>query len=250
MTTIDSHQHVSAQPQPDLCPYCGEASETLRPGEAAVGGVAGTPRCRACLAFLDPLSKQVTQGHMGPWYIRDVTRPFYPGIAWEVMVVLIARGEVTAETVLRGPGSGQFWARASRIQGVANLLGTCHACGAEASRSDTNCHACGVSFLIGHDRDRLGLPGCRPSQRISAFASDEELRSGAPAPRAPAPSAAGLAPLPPRPASEGGLTALEITLGHEVATEKRRSLFLLMIVAALLVAIMVLAAWALLLRRG
>lgn len=230
----------------DLCPYCGEFSE--RPADVH-GQPVGTPRCRACLAFLDPLSKQVTQGHMGPWSIRDTTRPFYPGVGFEVLAMLIARGEVTKETVIRGPGTGQFWMHAGRTPGVAHLLGACHACGAQSLKGETRCGVCAVAFPTFPERDRLGLPGAHTPKRISAFASDEELRASPAGQRA-----MGVAPTPmaptliaaPRPQRDASLSPLELSLGVEVATERKKTLWLMVVIALLVVVNLAIAAWAIL----
>lgn len=229
----------------DLCPFCGEPND-LAPGPGSADA-AGTPRCRACLAFLDPLSRQVTHSHMGPWFIRDVTRPHYPGVSYEVIAGLIARGDITRESAIRGPGTGQFWMRAALVPGIAHLLGSCHACGAEVSRADGRCHSCGASFPRFPDRDRLGLV---VDERLSAFASNEELRAGAPAPRRPS-QREPQGPAPEAPRGEGGgvLTPLEVTLGQEIAGERRKAWWLVGVVGALLVLNVVLAALVLLARR-
>lgn len=234
------------------CPYCGEPADRSAPSEQA----AGTPRCRACLAFLDPLSREVTQGHMGPWFLRDETRPFYPGVAFEVLATLVARGEVTRQTILRGPGTGQFWMLAGRTPGVAHLLGVCHACQGDVSKAQAasgSCGVCGARFPAFVERDRLGIVGATSAQRISAFASDEELRRGAPAPSA-APRPAAPAPALGAPvvvARESGRSPLEITLSEEVAAERRKTLWLLLAVGSLLVVNLSIALWALLgMRRG
>ncbi|MBL9149017.1 MAG: hypothetical protein JNM94_10025 [Phycisphaerae bacterium] len=229
----------------ELCPFCGE------PREDADDAVApnGTPRCRACLAFLDPLSRQVTQNHMGPWFIRDATRPFYPGVAYDVLVGLIARGDIGRDTAIRGPGTGQFWMRAAVAPGVAHLLGSCHACGAEASRGAERCRTCGVYFPRYPDRERLGLV---VDERLSAFAPNEELRAGAPAPRPMAPRIE-LRPAPAAPRAADGVTALtplERTLGEEIAGERRRTWWLAAVVFALLVVNVGLGVLVLLARRG
>jgi hypothetical protein len=240
----------------DLCPYCGEFTE--RRSEQAGGG--GTPRCRGCLAFLDPLSKQVTQSHMGPWAVRDTTRPFYPGVAFEVLVALISRGDVTAETVVRGPGTGQFWMLAREAPGIAHLVGRCHACGGSVRRGEGRCGQCGVTFPIFADRDRLGLPGASTPKRLSAFASDEELRAGAPqrpmqsasfapavsAAPAGAPFGAPIAMPMPRPQRDAELSPLEISLGDEIAHERRKTIWLMIVIAGLVVVNLAIAGWALL----
>lgn len=230
----------------DLCPYCGEFTER----RSELAGGSGTPRCRGCLAFLDPLSKQVTQSHMGPWAVRDTTRPFYPGVAFEVLVALISRGDVTADTVVRGPGTGQFWMLAREAPGIAHLVGRCHACGGSVRRGESRCGQCGVTFPIFSDRDRLGLPGASAPKRLSAFASDEELRAGAPARSvqspAAAPFAAPIAMPIQRPQRDAELSPLEISLGAEVAHERRKTIWLMVIIAGLILVNLGIAAWALL----
>jgi hypothetical protein len=236
----------------DLCPYCGEFTER----RSELAGGSGTPRCRGCLAFLDPLSKQVTQSHMGPWAVRDTTRPFYPGVAFEVLVALISRGDVTADTVVRGPGTGQFWMLAREAPGIAHLLGRCHACGTGVRRGEGRCGQCGVTFPVFADRDRLGLPGASTPKRLSAFATDEELRAGAPLRPAPSvqPAAAGGAPpfaapiaMPiSRPQRDAELSPLEISLGDEIAHERRKTIWLMIVIAGLVVVNLAIAGWALL----
>ncbi|MFO0829919.1 MAG: hypothetical protein U0572_17390 [Phycisphaerales bacterium] len=228
---------------PEICPFCGEERDAAPTNGSATGG---TPRCRACLAFLDPLSRQVTQSHMGPWFLRDATRPFFPGVSWEILVGLINRGDISRESIVRGPGTGQFWMRADHAAGIAHLFGVCHACGAEVARGDDRCGACGVVFPRGGDRDRLGLSG---TERLSAFATNEELRAGAPKIQQPArrepprPQASAAAP------TDAGLSALEMTLGQEVAIERRKTNWLYVVVAGLLLVNLGLAAVVLWARR-
>ena len=176
-----------------ICPYCGDTQPV---GE----------RCRACGGLFEPLSRQATHNEMGPWYLRDVNRPFQPGCSYETLIKLIERGQVNKFTILRGPTTKQFWTIARRVPGVSHLLGYCHNCDASVDVGDHGCHACGVPFGAYLDRNYLGLPEIRPlpweasheeeerrneaSSRmmdfrraaeplgISSFASDEELRGG------------------------------------------------------------------------
>lgn len=178
-----------------ICPYCGETQPVA-------------DRCRACGGLFEPLSRQATHNEMGPWYIRDVNRPFQPGCSYETLIKLIERGQVNKFTILRGPTTKQFWTIARRVPGVSHLLGYCHNCDASVDVGDHGCHACGVPFGAYLDRNYLGLPEIRPlpweashedEERgqeggsrmidfrraaeplgISSFASDEELRGGLP----------------------------------------------------------------------
>lgn len=127
-----------------VCPYCGGATRDV-------------PRCDSCKGFLDPLSRQASQNVMGPWFIRDEVAPYRPGCSFETLVMLIGRGKVTGETILRGPSTNQFWMPARRVPGLAHKLGLCHACGGEAEPEDEMCGECGVEFVFRSDRQTLGL---------------------------------------------------------------------------------------------
>ncbi|MBX3375616.1 MAG: hypothetical protein KF678_01270 [Phycisphaeraceae bacterium] len=135
--TVPAHQRV-------LCPYCGEVSADPR-------------RCDVCRGHFDPLSRQASQNAMGPWFIRDDSNPWRPGCSIETLRELIRRGKVTRDTVIRGPGTKQFWNFAGRTPSVANLLGLCHNCRAAVKPDDYSCKACGAHFSPDPDRQHLGL---------------------------------------------------------------------------------------------
>lgn len=126
---------------------------------------------------------------MGPWYIRDEASPFLPGCSLQTLRALIRRGKVTRDTVLRGPSTRQFWTFARNTPGIANLLGECHACHADAKPADSVCGSCGASFAVIEDRERLGLsevrllPGQAAPEQIAAA-------SGTPGPASPSGSRA------------------------------------------------------------
>lgn len=119
-------------------------------------------RCSACGGPFDPLSRQATQNAMGPWFVRDQAKPFRPGCSFAELRRASERGRITPETVIRGPTTHQFWAPARRVPGLANLLGSCHACSGEASGKDYVCRHCGVAFPSPADRQHLGLIDTRP----------------------------------------------------------------------------------------
>jgi predicted RNA-binding Zn-ribbon protein involved in translation (DUF1610 family) len=148
-----------------LCPYCGEVSADPR-------------RCDGCRGFFDPLSRQATQNAMGPWFIRDETGPWKPGCSIETLREMIRRGKVTRETVLRGPGTKQFWNFAGRTPSIANLLGACHNCRAAVKPDDYSCKACGAVFTPDADRQHMGLapvhmlPGEASPEMVAAASMD------------------------------------------------------------------------------
>jgi len=164
-----------------LCPYCGH----VNPGPAE--------RCGSCGGFFDPLSRRVTQQHMGPWFIRDSANPFRPGCTYEVMAKQVQRGKVTANTILRGPTTKQFWSVARHVPGIAHLLGTCHQCSQRVQPTDPKCPKCGAKFGAVTDRQHLGVDPEDPGvwdevekTRAEEAAMLEAEKSGKPAESKPA----------------------------------------------------------------
>jgi len=134
-----------------LCPYCGQE---LQPPN--------NTHCSACSGHLDPLSKQATQNHMGPWYIRDQNAPFRPGCSYQVIRALTLKGKLDPESPVRGPTTMQFWKRADETPGLAHLLGNCHNCRFITKPTDKKCPSCGADFQPETNRQYLGLGALRP----------------------------------------------------------------------------------------
>jgi hypothetical protein len=197
-----------------LCPYCGHRS-------------ANAHQCEQCKGLFDPLSRQASQNAMGPWFIRDPSNPFRPGCSFDTLRRLIQRGRVTADTIVRGPATRQFWAPAGSVPGVANLLGFCHACRAPADPDDAACRRCGAPFAPTTDREFLGLAAV---QLLPGTASPEEIaRASIAAGAAPPPAevlrvrteemiAAAFTESPPDPPSlDAALVRLQRRLAHAAA---------------------------------
>lgn len=155
-------------PQPVLrpCPYCGHLGEN--------DGV--QEQCSKCKGWFEPLSRQASQNSMGPWFFHDDAVPFRPGCSYETLRKLINKGRVTGETIIRGPGTNQFWVYARNAPGVAHLMGLCHNCGSEATENAFLCEHCGAAFPGFKDRQQLGLapvrllPGQADASNVAASA--------------------------------------------------------------------------------
>lgn len=132
-----------------VCPYCGAPD--------AVGD-----RCGVCRGMLDPLSRQRTQNQMGPWFIRDESRPFFPGCSYSAIVSMVRRNAVKPTTPVRGPTTRQFWRLARDTPGLGHLFGRCHNCYAEVAPASSACSSCGAPFQPEGDREHLGLAPVRP----------------------------------------------------------------------------------------
>lgn len=211
----DSNQHESdslgaggatAQLTAIVCPYCGVDQ-------------APSDRCAACAGVFEPLSRQASQNQMGPWQVRDERHPFRPGCSYATLRRLVAKGVVRRNTVLRGPTTRQFWARAINVPGVAHLLGECHNCREAAGPDDYMCASCGVVFSVPEDRQFLGLgpvrllPGQAPPE-IVARSSLAEQRTPAPAPE----------PSPARPRTPSAARPATMPRAHAQAPAETRDM--------------------------
>jgi len=137
------------QPRSVLCPFCGSVTP-------------GTDRCAACQGRFDPLSRQATQNHMGPWFLRDDRSPHRPGCTYETLVRMIDSGQVGLDTVMRGPSTRQFWTLARHTPGIAHRLGVCHNCRMSVGKDAFQCPSCHAAFGIDRDRQHLGVGPTRP----------------------------------------------------------------------------------------
>lgn len=131
--------------------------------------------CEHCHGRLDPESREQTRADLGPWFVRSVERPFSPGMRYETLVRQLGLGRIRSTDVIRGPTTSQFWTVARKVPGLSHHFGLCHACQASATSQDESCSACGVSFRVTLDRDRMGLGG--DHAQASAFVEPSDLRS-------------------------------------------------------------------------
>jgi hypothetical protein len=232
-----------------ICPYCGHES-------------ANPARCERCKGLTDPLSRQASQNAMGPWFIRDDAAPFRPGCSYDTLAALVAKGRVTAASIIRGPSTRQFWTRAANVPGIAHLLGQCHACHTPVTPDRTACPSCGASFEFTTDRQSLGLgpvrllPGHAAPEVIArsmveavAATPAGERNGGGEAPRTPSrPIAQRPAPsAPPPAASISDEAAVELLAQF---TPQRRRKFPWLLLGAVLAVVVVLGMGAFILSRN
>jgi hypothetical protein len=155
-----------------LCPYCGNAQ------------AAPANRCTACAGFFDPLSRKVSQQHMGAWYIRDANNPFRPGCAYETLVKMVQANKLAPDTIMRGPSTRQFWTVAWRVPGVSHLLGYCFSCEKKVMRNAESCPHCSVKFPTPNARDHMGLDAHNPNV-MQEVAQARAAEAAQPAPNQP-----------------------------------------------------------------
>ena len=94
---------------------------------------------------------------------------------FETLVRQMGLGRIRSTDVVRGPSTSQFWTVARKVPGLSHHFGLCHACQAPASAEDEGCQACGASFRVSLDRDRMGLGG--DGAQTSAFGDTANVLS-------------------------------------------------------------------------
>ena len=103
------------------------------------------------------LSVAATEIDMGPWFVRNISKPFLPGFSYEVLKRRIEVGRIAPDMIVRGPTTRQLWVKARYAPGLGHLLGFCHACGAQVKPTDTGCKFCSAPFAGSMSRNELGL---------------------------------------------------------------------------------------------
>src|SRR3954469_4843868 len=97
---------------------------------------------------------------------------------FETLLALIKRGQVTKDSIVRGPTTHQLWKRASEVKGLSREFGACYSCGADIDTQANLCQHC----------NRLQEPPANPD------ALGETREMAAVAARAAAEAAASLPP--------------------------------------------------------
>src|SRR6476659_6575254 len=104
-----------------VCPFCGLTREITEEFDAS------TP-CPRCTLADTPTTRNATKARIGPWHVRQVRNPWAPGMRFETLLALVKRGQVTKDSIVRGPTTHQLWTRASEIKGLSREFGLCHSC--------------------------------------------------------------------------------------------------------------------------
>ena len=104
---------------------------------------------------------------MGPWSVRRTEVPTVVGCSYETLLRMVQSGDITRDSIVRGPSTKQLWQVARRVPGIAHLVGSCHQCRAKVERRagaqpPIRCGGCGANFGAYLDRNWYGLPEINP----------------------------------------------------------------------------------------
>src|SRR5947208_1913961 len=84
-----------------VCPFCGLSREITVDFDP-------TSPCPRCTLSDTPTTRNATKARVGPWHVRQVRNPWAPGMRFETLLALIKRGQVTRDSIVRGPTTHQL----------------------------------------------------------------------------------------------------------------------------------------------
>lgn len=186
-----------------LCPYCGHMQQSHE-------------RCEQCNGLFEPLSRMATQIAMGPWFIRDEQMPYAPGCSYQVIQRKAQAGKLTGHTIIRGPGTHQFWMYAHQVPGIAHLTGVCHQCGIKVQPTSRLCSSCHAPFDAPIQRDALGLQYPTETALQEAQQQLQELKAGHTVPQQVPPPPVAQAPVQRSPSVSESRPALPPTMDEQI----------------------------------
>ena len=118
-----------------ICPFCGSANSAPAPGATNVP-------CPRCTMEDSAATRQATKARIGPWHVLQTRNPAAPGMRYATLLALVAKGQVTARSILRGPTTHQLWRWAGHVRGLSREFGMCYSCGQAIERTAVNCPNC------------------------------------------------------------------------------------------------------------
>jgi hypothetical protein len=142
-----------------VCPFCGNRNQD------------GKAECPACGMEDHDLTRTATTRRVGPWFLRQTSNPFAPGMKFTVLRELTKQGRVNPDSVVRGPTTRQMWTFAARVRGLAHLFGICWNCNRTLPAPGPNedpddfCLYCGA----------LIEPPSNPDQQLEVAETSESL---------------------------------------------------------------------------
>ena len=172
-----------------VCPYCGSVND--RPHHDYDNAA-----CPKCTMADTPATRQATRARLGPWFVRQNRNPAAPGMKFDTLMGLVTRGQVTAQSVVRGPTTGQFWRFAAQVKGLSREFGVCYNCATPIDKAATICPQCNrlqeppanPDVLLENAPTAAAAPSPSPSPSLPATPVHREIKTPAPAP-APVPPA-------------------------------------------------------------
>ena len=172
------------------CVYCGQVIPR------------SSDRCPHCRTSFSLAVRRASREILGPWFYLDSRNPSGRGVTFEMLIKMVEKGRLQADSIVRGPTTHQDWMYAAEAPRLAKYLGLCPHCFAETKPEDTYCTSCQLNMNERPADSRPGVPAdlAKPPYHLSAYEIEKELArsvpsaaeeaSGGPSEAAPASTAA------------------------------------------------------------
>jgi len=152
------------------CVYCGRVIPR------------SSDRCPHCRTSFSLAVRRASREILGPWFYLDPRNPSGRGVTFEMLVKMIEKGRLQADSVVRGPTTHQDWMYAAETPRLAKYLGLCPHCFASAKPEDTFCTSCQLNMNERPADSRPGVPAdlAKPPYHPSAYEIEKELARSVP----------------------------------------------------------------------
>jgi hypothetical protein len=111
--------------------------------------------CARCTLEDTPAARSATKVRIGPWYVLQSRNPAAPGMKFQTLQLLIRKGFVTPQSVVRSPTTSQLWQSAAKVKGLSREFGLCYSCGREIGPCEALCPHCNRSQSLPSEVDAL-----------------------------------------------------------------------------------------------
>jgi tetratricopeptide (TPR) repeat protein len=180
-------------------PWRGDQSPCVYCGQVIARASERCPHCRTSFSLA---VRRASREIFGPWFYLDPRNPSGRGVTFEMLIKMVEKGRLQADSIVRGPTTHQDWLYAAETPRLAKYLGLCPHCFASAKPEDTYCTSCQLNMNERPADSRPGVPAdlAKPPYHPSAYEIEKELArsvpsaaeeaSGGPSEAAPASTAA------------------------------------------------------------
>jgi len=152
------------------CVYCGQVIAR------------GSERCPHCRTSFSLAVRRASREILGPWFYLDPRNPSGRGVTFEMLIKMVEKGRLQADSIVRGPTTHQDWMYAAETPRLAKYLGLCPHCFASAKPEDTYCTSCQLNMNERPADSRPGVPAdlTKPPYHPSAYEIEKELARSVP----------------------------------------------------------------------
>jgi len=177
--SIEAGRSMSPSNQNSGAPWRGDQAPCVYCGQVIARGSERCPHCRTSFSLA---VRRASREILGPWFYLDPRNPSGRGVTFEMLIKMVEKGRLQADSIVRGPTTHQDWMYAAETPRLAKYLGLCPHCFASAKPEDTYCTSCQLNMNERPADSRPGVPAdlAKPPYHLSTYEIEKELASTVP----------------------------------------------------------------------